>query len=246
MLVDSLQLFANANQPVSDVINRLMPDMNIDTEIAEMTDNTPAVIQLLMHFFASGVTMADVMAIMYGQTAALNTRRPMLRAYFVQHIMNDNSAPSTEDIANAARRMVRTAPSWERVITEVLHLRSRTMTLASIADVDIPATMQTIERTRLRRCLAIILESASDADVNPATFAQRLVDAMWMLLRDLVFLIDHLTTHARESGTVPAAFTGDAVLAEVMRVSCSEHNECNDCRCPKRRATAAITPTIRC
>ena len=47
---------------------------------------------------------------------------------------------------------------------------------------------------------------------NSATYGQRLVDAIWLLIRDVVFLVDYLSARNDAQGR------GDAALVELIHV----------------------------
>jgi hypothetical protein len=73
--------------------------------------------------------------------------------------MNDNSQPTSEDIAHATRRLVTSAPVYERLMREHFHMATTEMTMAFNPRVNVPLTIQAIERSRMRRILAILLET---------------------------------------------------------------------------------------
>jgi hypothetical protein len=57
-----------------------------------------------------------------------------------------------------------------------------------------------------------VFNKLSYITANSATYGQRLVDAIWLLIRDVVFLVDYLSARNDAEGR------GDAALIELIHV----------------------------
>lgn len=79
--------------------------------------------------------------------------------------------------------------------------------------VHLPRTIEAIERYHTRRILRLLI-SAHDVDVGMGgSYGDRLMHAMWQLLRDTLFFCDYLATRSQQNNV-----TGNDVFMAINDV----------------------------
>uniref|UniRef100_A0A0N5AV48 CCR4-NOT transcription complex subunit 11 n=1 Tax=Syphacia muris TaxID=451379 RepID=A0A0N5AV48_9BILA len=130
-----------------------------------MVEGEMRFVNLLITMCCEVLDTRDFMRLLGGDLMTFGNYRSQMRRYIIEHILDDNSRPSPEDLENVSRRFQISESIINRLFQMNPSLR-RYVDVEDVGRVDVVATAMNIDRIHLQQLLSLLINT-SDTIVFP-------------------------------------------------------------------------------